>query len=61
MKGVIARQNIHGVTTDAGLLALDGIVIFSAETNDVNELVAIFEREHPECISWRYEIVSGNE
>ena len=51
-----ARQKIIGIVDDDGLRALNGIKFFKANVQTVEELIDLFEKENPECTSWRYEI-----
>ena len=53
---LIARQEIIGIVDDDGLRALDGIKFFKANVQTKEELIDLFEKENPECTSWRYEI-----
>lgn len=53
---LIARQEIIGIVDDDGLRALDGIKFFKANVQTEEELIDLFEKENPECNSWRYEI-----
>jgi hypothetical protein len=54
---LIARSNIIGINSDEGLKALDGYMEYSADVDDENLLIDMFERDNPNFRANNYEIV----
>jgi len=56
----IIKNGLKGIHDDEGLKNLDGYIEYSADTDDPDELIEMFEREYPNHQKYKIEIVEDN-
>ena len=56
----IIKNGLKGIHDDEGLKKLDGYIEYSADTDDPDKLIEMFEREYTNHQKYKIEIVEDN-